>query len=226
MLLKMNNVQDYMNRRRAQIQQDLDARESTESARAGLIQAKTAEDTAMAGAEFADKLAEAGGKFQADMLTDVSAAGLGPMVLKGAARLATQRMEYMRSPQYWRQVQARRYAQSQGMNPDDAAPDPDDFAGNIRSAAEEAAQNVRQGVTDAAGNVADRAGRILGGVTERVGDVAGRAGQVVQGVANQARQALARDPIPLPEEEPIRFQNPVFDEEMADPGTFGDIPMG
>lgn len=197
-------IQNYLGGERARIQEALEAKEAGEQSKSELAEAKTAQDIGMAGGSFADKLSEEANKLQADMLTDVSAAGLAPTVLKAGARLATARAGQLQSQ--WKTTQARRFAQQEGLDPDEAAPEAE---GTWRGAANEAVDALRQNV---------------GGAIE---DAAGRAGQFVRGVVDQARSSLQRDPMPIREPaeegpEEFHFQNPVFEEpEMADPSTMG-----
>lgn len=194
-----NAIESYLGGKRQAIQEALEAKEAALTAKAGLIQAQTSEDVGMAGDTFVDKLKEEGNKMTADMLTDMSAAGLAPTIFKGAARLATSRAGQLQSQ--WKTTQARRFAEQEGLNPDDAVPESE---GTLRGAASD-----------------------VGGALE---DAAGRAGQFVKGVVGQARSALQRDPMPIrePPEEDFRFQNPVFDDpELADPTTLGiGLPEG
>jgi hypothetical protein len=210
-------INNYMGQQKMRVQNDLGIREAGEEAKASLLSAKTAEDIGMTGTEFGDMLAEHAGKFQADMLTDASAAGLVPTVLKGVQKLANMRATQL-STGRWKVVQARRFAQSQGLNPDDAAPENEgSFSGEVSNALGNARQNISQTL-----------GGVRQTVVNRVEDVAGRAGQVAEDVAGRARQALARNPIPLPEEQPPRAPDVEFeDPEITDAGTMGaEVPLG
>ena len=106
----------------------------------------------------------------------------------------------------WKTVNARRQADLEGMDPDEAAPEEE---GTLRAAANEAVDAFRQNV---------------GGAIE---DAAGRAGQVMRGMMNQARGAMARDPYPITEPAEgeargVRFADPDFEEPtFADPATTG-----
>lgn len=200
-------ISSYLGGQRSAIQEALESRSSIAQGQASLVQAKEEEDVGMAGSRFADKLSEEGGKMQADMMTDMSAAGLAPTVFKGAARLATARAGQLTNQ--WKAVNARRFAEQEGMDADEAAPAGE---GTIRGAANDMVDNLRSNVGDA------------------FADAAGRARQVARGVVDQARTAMQRNPMPITEDAggdaaETRFANPVFDEPQELDALAGEGPI-
>lgn len=140
-----NAIQNYINNQSSRVQESLENRESGESSKASLLQAQTSLDENMAGTLFSDKLKEEGNKMQADMMTDLSAAGIVPTVLRKGANLALQRSQRLSSPAEWRKVNARRQAIKEGMDPDEAVPPENpiqDAIGNFKSGIEEGINTV------------------------------------------------------------------------------------
>ena len=214
-------VQQYLANRRNAIQQTLEADETAKQAQAGLISGQTARDVGMAGSKFSDKLAEEGQKFQADMITDASAAGLAPTVLKGAARLATARAGQL--TRQWKTVNARRYAEQQGEDPEAAAPeDEGTFRGVANEFVDNLRENIGQGFNNTIGRLMNQSRNVLNSSAR------GQPGETQEEIMGRDPEEIgtgaeAPEPQPQPEPEPAQA-GPAPEED--DPLDIGEEEAG
>ena len=116
-----NAVQNYLGNQSSRIQESLESKEAGERGKQSLDQANEGLDVGMAESSFSDKLKEEGNKMSADMMTDISSAGLAPQTFKSASRLAMRGSSTLQKQ--WRITNARRQAVQDGLDPDEVAPE-------------------------------------------------------------------------------------------------------
>lgn len=142
-------ISNYSKNRQNQVEEALSSNEAVESAKAGLLQAKTALTENMSGERFADKLREGAAKFQSNLGIDMGAASLGPAILKKAASFALNRSKSLAEGPLWKTAAARNYAKSQGLNPDDAV---DADEGTIKGFLKEGVGNLKTSISEGVEN--------------------------------------------------------------------------